>query len=137
MVSLAGVSAPEHFLAEGGKEVSFGGLDYADAVGGAANLYGGVLGATETVAVYGYQEAVAAALYVQADGLIGGEYQRTHGQAVRGNRSEANHVGAGGYDGASYAQGVGGGAGGCGYYQTVSLVGNHMSAAHAGLYLDH
>ena len=80
---------------------------------------------------------MAAAGYVQADGFIGGEYQGTHGEAVRGNRGEADHVGAGGYDGASYTQGVGGGAGGGGYYKTVGLIGDHGGGAYAGGNLYH
>ena len=136
-VLLAGVSSPKHFLSEGGKEVTFGWFHDADFEGGAADFYCGVLGAAETVSVYGYQEAVAAAGYVQADGFIGGEYQGAHGEAVRGNRGEADHIGARGYDGASYTQGVGGGAGGGGYDKTVGLIGNHGGAANAGGNLNH
>ena len=48
----AGVGAPEHFFAESGKEVTFGGLHDADLEGGAADFDGGVLGAAEAVSVY-------------------------------------------------------------------------------------
>ena len=49
--SLAGVGAPEHLFPEGGKEIAFGGLDYAYFEGGAAYFYGCVLRTAETVAV--------------------------------------------------------------------------------------
>ena len=89
---LAGVSSPKHFFPKGGEKVTLRWFDDADAEGGAADFDGGVLGAAETVSVYGYQETVAAAGYVQTDGFIGGEYQGTHGEAVRGNRGEASHL---------------------------------------------
>ena len=72
-VLFPGVGSPEHFLAEGGEEISFCGFYHAYPEGGPAYLYGRVLRAAEAVAVDGYQETVAAAAHVKTDGLAGGK----------------------------------------------------------------
>ena len=100
----AGIGAPEHFGAEGGKEVALGGFDDAYLEGGAADFYCGVLRAAEAVSIDRYKETVAAAGYIQTDGLSGGEHQRTHGETVRSYGGEADHIGAWGYDRTAYAK---------------------------------
>ena len=83
--------------------------------------------------VYGNQEIMASAFYVQGDFPVVTYHDGSYVQTMWSHRCNGDGLAVGHDDGASHAQRVGGGSGGGGYDESVGLVGGEGGAVDGGV----
>ena len=110
---------------------------YLQLVGRGLDGDGGVLVETLAASVNGEHEVVAAAVNAELylDAVV--EDDGAHGETVCCDGGEDYRLGVGRDDGASYAEGVAGGAGGGADDETISEIGGEVVAVNGGVDADH
>ena len=133
----AHIGSPHHLVAQGVEEDVVVALYDLYGVGRLGDGEAGVLAARGTAPVDGYEEVVAAALYVERYLPVVTNHDGAHIEAVRSHGCKGDGAAVGHHDGASHAEGVGGGACRGGHDKAVGLVGGERGAVDGRVYGYH